>query len=58
MEVCSLGCRGKADINASFDIRTGDAVPIKKNPYCVPYALQEEVKNQLDAVLQKGVITS
>jgi hypothetical protein len=32
-------------------------MPIKKNLYCVPYALQEEVKNQLDAVLQKGVIT-
>jgi hypothetical protein len=34
-----------------------DAMPIKKNPYCVPHALQEEMKNQLDAVLQKGVIT-
>jgi len=57
VEVCSLGCRGKADIDASYDISTGDAVPVKKNPYCVPYALQEEMKNQLDAMLQKEVIT-
>jgi hypothetical protein len=57
MEVCSLRCRGKADIDASYDIRTVDAMPIKKNPYCVPYALQEEMKNQLDALLQKGVNT-
>lgn len=46
MEVCSLGCGGKADIDASYDIKTGDAMPIKKNPYCVSYALQEEMKNQ------------
>jgi len=57
VEVCSLGCRRKADIDASHDIRTGDAMPMKKNPYCVPYALQEEMKNQLDAMLQEGVIT-
>lgn len=57
MEVCSLGCRGKADIDASYDIRTGDAMRIKKNPYCVPYAPQEEMKNQLDGSLHKGVIT-
>jgi hypothetical protein len=27
VEVCSFGCRGKVHINASFDIRTGDAMP-------------------------------
>ena len=30
------------------EIRTGDALPVKKNPYRVPYALREEMKNQLD----------
>ena len=39
------------------EIRTGDALPIKKDPYRVPYALREEVKNQLDEMMRKGVIT-
>jgi hypothetical protein len=39
------------------EIRTGDALPIKKNPYRVPYALREEMKRQLDEMLAKGVIT-
>ena len=38
-------------------VRTGDTLPIKKNPYRVPYALQEEVKNQLGEMMRKGVIT-
>jgi hypothetical protein len=29
-------------------------VSIKKNPYCVPYALQEEMKNQLDAMFAES----
>ena len=40
------------------EIRTGDALPIKKNPYRVPYALREEMRRQLDEMLAKGVITS
>jgi hypothetical protein len=39
------------------EIRTGDALPIKKNPYRVPYALKDEMKRQLDTILEKGVIT-
>jgi hypothetical protein len=39
------------------EIRTGDALPIKRNPYRVPYALREEMKRQLDEILAKGVIT-
>jgi hypothetical protein len=39
------------------EIRTGDALPIKKNPYRVPYALKDEMKRQLDDMLDKGVIT-
>ena len=39
------------------EIRTGDALPVKKNPYPVPYALREEMKNQLDEMMRKGVIT-
>jgi uncharacterized membrane protein len=30
---------------------------IKKNPYRVPYALRDEMKNQVDEMLSKGVIT-
>lgn len=43
--------------NGCHEIRTGDALPIKKNPYRVPYALRGEVKRQLDEMLAKGVIT-
>jgi hypothetical protein len=39
------------------EIRTGDALPIKKNPYRVLYALKDEMKRQLDEMLAKGVIT-
>jgi len=39
------------------EIRTGDALPVKKNPYRVPYALRDEMKNQLDEMIRKGVIT-
>jgi hypothetical protein len=39
------------------EIRTGDAVPIKKNVYKVPYALRDEMKEQLDNMVAKGVIT-
>jgi hypothetical protein len=39
------------------EIRTGDALPIKKNPYRVPYALKDEMKRQLDTMLEKGVTT-
>jgi hypothetical protein len=44
--------------NKSYhEIRTGDAVPIKKNVYKVPYALRDEMKQQLDNMVAKGVIT-
>jgi transposase InsO family protein len=39
------------------EIRTGDALPIKKTPYRVPFALREEMRRQLDEMLAKGVIT-
>jgi hypothetical protein len=39
------------------EIRTGDALSVKKNPYRVPYALRGEMKRQLDEMLDKGVIT-
>jgi len=41
----------------SHEIRKGDALPIKKNPYRVPYALREEMRNQLDEMMRKAVIT-
>jgi hypothetical protein len=40
------------------EIRTGDALTIKKNAYRVRYALRDEMKRQLDDMLAKGVITS
>jgi hypothetical protein len=41
----------------SHEIGTGDALPIKKNPYRVPYAIWGEMKKQLDEIMKKGVIT-
>jgi hypothetical protein len=37
-------------------IITGDARPIRKAPYSVPYALREEMEGQFRDVLKKGVI--
>jgi hypothetical protein len=39
------------------EIKTGDAVPIKKNLYTVPFALKDEMQKQLDDMWQRGVIT-
>jgi len=39
------------------DIKTREALPIKKNPYKVPFALGTEMKKQLDEMLQRGVFT-
>jgi hypothetical protein len=37
-------------------ILTGDARPIKRPQYRVPYALRGEMKKQIDTMLKKGVI--
>jgi hypothetical protein len=37
-------------------IITGDAAPIRKTPYRVPYALRDEMKSQIRDMLDKGVI--
>ena len=37
-------------------IITGDAKPIRKAPYRVPYALREELEGQVRDMLRKGVI--
>jgi hypothetical protein len=37
-------------------IITGDARPIRKAPYRVPYALREEMEGQVREMLKKGVI--
>jgi len=39
------------------EIKTGDAAPTKKNPYKVPFVLKDEMKKQLDDMLERGVIT-
>jgi len=38
-------------------IKTGEALPINKIPYKVPFALKDEMKKQLDEMIQRGVIT-
>jgi hypothetical protein len=37
-------------------IDTGDARPIRRPPYRVPYALREEMDRQVEGMLQKGLI--
>ena len=39
------------------DIKTGEALPIKKNAYKLPFALEDEMKKQSDEMIQRGVIT-
>ena len=46
-------CTGKG----IHEIKTGDALPIKKNPYKVPFPLRSEMKRQFDGIKQRGVIT-
>jgi hypothetical protein len=38
-------------------IDTGNATPIKRNPYCIPYALRDELENQTDEMIKEGVLT-
>ena len=49
----SLPCTTKG----FHEIKTGDALPIKKNPYRVPFAIKDEMKKQLDEMIQREVIT-
>jgi hypothetical protein len=61
-EYLDLFCNNKEGVlpcttKGFHEIRTGDALPVKKSPYRVPYALREEMKNQLDEMMRKGVIT-
>jgi hypothetical protein len=37
-------------------ILVGDAKPIRKLPYRTPYALREEMQDQIQKMLAKGVI--
>jgi len=37
-------------------IVTGNAKPIRKPPYRVPFALRKEMENQVETILRKGVI--
>jgi hypothetical protein len=61
-EYLDLFCNEKTGVLPSttkgcHEIRTGDALPFKKNPYRVSYALKDEMRCQLDEMLAKGVIT-
>jgi hypothetical protein len=46
-----LPCTGKG----FHEIKTGNAVPVKKNQYKVPFALRDEMKRH--ETIQRGVIT-
>jgi hypothetical protein len=39
------------------EIDTGDAPPVKRNPYRIPYALRDEMRNQVDEMVKRGVFT-
>jgi hypothetical protein len=39
-----------------YQILTGDARPIRRPPYRVPYAQREEMRNQVEKMLDTGVI--
>jgi hypothetical protein len=39
------------------EIDTRDATPIKKHPYRIPYALRDELKNQIEEMVKRGVLT-
>jgi len=47
-----LGCTSQVE----HSIETGDARPIKRNPYRIPYALKPVVDENIDEMLRKGVI--
>lgn len=47
-----LGCHSKIQ----HKIETGDHPPIKKNPYRLPHALRPVVEEQINDMLQKGII--
>jgi hypothetical protein len=35
----------------------GDARPVKRNPYRIPYALRDELRGQIEEMVNKGVLT-
>jgi hypothetical protein len=47
-----IGCTSQV----KHTIETGDARPIKKNPYRVPHALKSVVEDHIDDMLHKGII--
>lgn len=36
------------------EIDTGDARPVKRNPYRIPYALRDELRNQVEEMVKTG----
>jgi hypothetical protein len=52
-EECSNDFRG-TDL-VEHKIVTGNAKPIRKPPYIVPFALRMEMENQIETKLRKGV---
>jgi hypothetical protein len=51
-ENTDIGCTSQVQ----HAIDTGDARPIKKNPYRIPHALKPVVREQIEEMLDKGII--
>jgi hypothetical protein len=49
LESTQLGCTSQVE----HSIETGNAKPIKRNPYRIPYALKAVVDEHIDEMLQK-----
>jgi len=47
-----LGCTSQVE----HSIETGDAKPIKRNPYQIPHALKSVVDEYIDDMIQKEII--
>jgi hypothetical protein len=39
------------------EIKTGDEVPVKKQPYRVLYTLKDEMKRQIEEMKERAVLT-
>ena len=46
---------GETDV-IQHQIRLTDDTPIRCKPYPLPYAMQEELRNQVDTMLEMGVV--
>ena len=46
---------GETDV-IQHQIRLSDDTPIRCKPYPLPYAMQEELRNEVDTMLEMGLV--